>query len=114
MKIEFELTEKDLDTIAQKVVEKQADKAFMESVYKASEDAARHKFWPAFEEFQAKMEISSLLDEHLTHLIEKHLITSDVIKQGVLSMINSRDIKRLGADLLRQKANQLEQEAEEA
>lgn len=113
MKVEFELTDKDKDEIAEKVIQKLSDKAFMESVHKTSEEVARKQFWPSFEKLHSEIELHDFLDKKLMHLIKDALNERNLIENELSKILNSKDLKKVTADSLRAKAYQLELEAEE-
>ncbi len=111
MKVDFELTENDHESIATKVIQIQSDKAFMEGVYKTSEAAAKKKYWTAFESLHSNLEMSELLDKNLKQYIMAIIGDGDLVGKEIRKAINSDDIKKVTAQALRDKACQLENEA---
>lgn len=112
MKVDYELTEKDFEVLAEKIIQKQTDLVFMQKIVETSEKVAEHKYWHVFDKRHSEIEINSLLEKHLSRLIKKAMLDENMLQQKVNSVLNTENIKKLGAKTLREIAYQLEREAE--
>jgi len=112
MKLEMELTEKELELLAEKIIQKQTNEVFMKKIVETSEKVAEHKYWYVFEKAHSEIEINSLLEKFLSRLIKKAMYDENMLQQKVNSVLSTENIKKLGAKTLRDIAYQLEREAE--
>lgn len=113
MKIDFELTKNDHERIAEIVIQKIADKSFMESIFKLSEESARDKFWFLFEEQHSKVEFCELLKNNIDNTILSVIKKENLLEKGINNILNSKDMKIVTAEALRYKAYKLEEQARE-
>jgi hypothetical protein len=112
MKIDYELTEKDFEILAEKIIQKQTDALFMQKIIETSEKVAENKYWHVFDKNHSAIEIHHLLEKHLSGLIKRAMFEENMLQQKVNSVLNIDSIKKLGAKSLRDIAYQLEKEAE--
>lgn len=112
MKVTYELTKSDYTELAKEVIKKQSNKAFMDSVHKLSEEAARNLFWTVFEKNQVDFEMAELVEKHLHSSIEKAILKGNLLESKISKVLDSKDMKELTAKMLRNKAAELEAEAE--
>ena len=63
MKVDFELSDKDYEGIANKVMQKISDESFMKTLLKTSEEVAKNKYWHVLEKMHSSIEINELLSK---------------------------------------------------
>jgi len=111
--VDYNLTEKDFDKIAEKIIQKQSDEAFMKKITEVSEKVAENKYWHVFNEQHSKIEIHHLLEKHLSGLVKNAMKEDNLLQIELQKVLSTDEIKKLGARRLREIAYQLEKEAEE-
>jgi hypothetical protein len=113
MNVDFNLSEKDYDAIAEKVMQKASNEAFIKTLQKTSEEVAKEKYWHVLQKFHSTVEIQELLDKNMNRHILSALEDKSLIHSELRIILNSADMKRVTVSQLRQKAARLEQEADE-
>ncbi len=111
--IDYKLTDKDFEKIAEKVIQKQSDETFMKKVVEVSEKVAESKYWHVFDKNHSALEINHLLNKHLSGLVKSTMIEQNLLQIELQKVLGVDEIKKLGAKRLREIAYQLEKEAEE-
>lgn len=111
--VNYNLTEKDFERIAEKVIQKQSDESFMKKITDISEKAAEKRYWHLFTKQHSEVEINDLLKKHLLSLVKLAMTEQNLLQIELNKVLNKDEIKRLGAKRLRDIAYQLEKEAEE-
>ncbi|MNL06120.1 hypothetical protein D3C87_1267480 [compost metagenome] len=113
MKVEMELTEKDFERLAEKVIQKTTDELFMKKIIETSEKVAENKYWHVFDKQHSSIEIHSLFEKYLYGIVNKNIKEDRLVENAVAKLLTNDYIKSLGAKRLREIAYQLEKEAEE-
>lgn len=111
--LDYKLTEKDFDKIAEKVIQKQSDETFMKKVVEVSEKVAESKYWHVFDKNHSALEINDLLKKHLSELVKTTMIEQNLLQIELRKVLSKEELQKLGAKRLREIAYQLEKEAEE-
>ena len=110
--LDYKLTDKDFDKIAEKVIQKQSDEVFMRKVIETSEKVAEKKYWNFFAEKHSEFEINDLLYKHLSNLVKNAMKEQNLLQIEGQKVLSKDELQKLGAKRLRDIAYQLEREAE--
>jgi len=114
LNIDYKLTDKDFDKIAEKVIQKQSDEVFMKKVIETSEKVAEKHYWNIFGKFHQDLEIDHLFKKHLAPLVSEQLKTRNLIEIELSKVLNTDKIKQLGIQRLRDIAFQLQKEIDDS
>lgn len=113
MKIDYELSEKDYNSIADIVIKKVSDNTYMETLIETSRKVVENKYWHVFEKITQEMSINDLIKENISKTVLSTIKEEKLLENEIRKTLNVEELKKLGAKRLREIAYQLEKEAEE-
>ena len=112
MKIDYELTEKDYNSIAEIIIEKSSEKAYMETLIETQRKVVENKYWWVFDKMTHDSTIIDLVKKEAGKIIVDTIKAEKLLEIEVRKAINIDELKKLGAKRLREIASELEKEAE--